>query len=65
MVTLFLEQFQSKQKPHCDHSQKGKQNIVIETGLDMWRGVACFFIVRVQGAEACPEPNIYDSFFIK
>ena len=40
MVTLFLEQFKSKQKPHGAHSQKGtgchwQQNIVVETGLDM------------------------------
>ena len=40
MVTLFLEQFKLKQKPHCAHSQKGtgchwKQNIEVETGLDM------------------------------
>ena len=40
MVTLFLEQFKSKQKPHCAYSQKStgchwKQNIVVETGLDM------------------------------
>ena len=55
---------------YCAHSQQGtgchwKQNLVVEKGLDMKRGVAWFFIIRVQGAEACPEPNIYDSFFIK
>ena len=35
MVTLFLEQFKAKQKPHCAHSQKGTGCQVVETGLDM------------------------------
>ena len=30
----------------------------------MSRRVAWFSFKRGQGAEACPEPSIYDSFFI-
>ena len=44
---------------------KSDEKVVLNNMSEQSRGVAWFSFKRGKGAEACPEPSIYDSFFIK